>query len=115
MARKAQTTSRILNALPPKGWAKVPAPLFHAVELVDVPGSFICQARGDGQWTAPELLAWAVGECVEVALVEWVRPALHNVIMQQGVSTVLQNETMGLDPVNVDISGGAVANKRATP
>lgn len=71
--RTKQTTQRVINEQPRRGWAKLSGPRYHAVEIADEPGIFRCPARGPGQWTAEQLQGWAERVGAEVVLVEWAR------------------------------------------
>jgi hypothetical protein len=68
--------NQVINPLARVGWARLPAgPVYHARELPDDPGTFTCQARGAGQWTAEQLQGWAELVGAEVVLVECLRRA----------------------------------------
>lgn len=64
--------AHVLNPLPLRGWAKVPAPRYRAFEVAGEAGVYTCAARGVGTWSVHQLLLWAEEIGAEVALV---RPA----------------------------------------
>ena len=68
---------RILNPQAPRGWARLSAARYHALEVSGEPGVFTCAARGAGTWSEALLTEWARSIGAEVALTPAAQPAQH--------------------------------------
>ncbi len=55
----------------PTGPRGRPAPRYFAVEAANESGTFLCETRGPGVWSAEQLKGWADDLAVELVLIRW--------------------------------------------